>query len=78
MRGSQVVLLPRGLPMNFHHDGWPLPTVNGQLSPPTNTSLISAKHPASNTLPHGSQGPHRLSLLQATNLSSLLDYFLKE
>ena len=75
MRGSQVVLLPRGLPMNFYHDGRPPPTVAGQLSPPTNnTSLISAKRSASNTLPHSSQGPHRLPFIQAANLCSLLDY----
>ena len=80
MRGSQVVLLPRGLPMNFHHDGRPPPTVTGQLSPPTNnTSLISAKHPASNTLPHSSQGPHvyLFSKLQ-TSAAALITSLISE
>lgn len=72
MRGSQVVLLPRGLPMNFYHDGKPPPTVTGQLSPPTNnTSLISAEHSASNTLHTAAKGliGYLLSKLQTSAAS---------
>lgn len=77
MRGTWVLLMLIGLHVNSHHDGWPPPTVTGQLSSPKENKLfILIRHPASNIHLHCSWRPHSASLLPTGNRWGLLDFSL--